>query len=253
MGVVDVEPGAVGQDHVRHAEIAVGQLVGMGGRPGDLVAADVAQRGLGLVVPAGGLAGDRCAVRLDHVVGQLHRMQVVLDVAGSLDSGQGRRARRQRADAVLGLDPEHPGLGGAVTARLQRAAAESSRSALGRHGLSVIWPPCRSGPRSSPTCVCDPRLRDRRTAQPRRGDRPAGRRSHTAWPFLVGGRRRHAGRPHLAPPDRALAIGRLRLARHPGRRHGCCVLYRRRRPAVVRHRRRDRAGRAAARLAACLR
>ena len=53
MGVVDVEPGAVGEDHVGQAEVLVGELAGVGDLAGQVEAAGVAQRVLLLEVPAG--------------------------------------------------------------------------------------------------------------------------------------------------------------------------------------------------------
>ena len=79
VGVVDVQSRAIGQDHVRHAEIGVGQLIRVGGGPGNLVAPDVPQRRLRLVVPTGRLTCCRGPVRLHNVVGELHRMQILFD------------------------------------------------------------------------------------------------------------------------------------------------------------------------------
>ena len=53
MRVVDVEPGAVGQDDVGQPEVLVGQLGGVGDLAGQVEAAGVAQRVLLLEVPPG--------------------------------------------------------------------------------------------------------------------------------------------------------------------------------------------------------
>ena len=53
MGVVDVEPRAVGQDDVGQADVLVGELAGVGDLAGQVEAARVAQRALLLEVPAG--------------------------------------------------------------------------------------------------------------------------------------------------------------------------------------------------------
>ena len=53
MGVVDVEPGAVGEDDVGQAEVLVGELGRVRDLAGHVEAAGVAQRGLLLEVPPG--------------------------------------------------------------------------------------------------------------------------------------------------------------------------------------------------------
>ena len=50
--MVDVEAGAVGEDHVRQAEVLVGELAGVGHLPRHVEAPGVAERGLLLEVPA---------------------------------------------------------------------------------------------------------------------------------------------------------------------------------------------------------
>ncbi len=53
VGVVDVQPGAVGQDQVGEADVLVGQLARVGDRAAEVEAARVAQRALLLEVPPG--------------------------------------------------------------------------------------------------------------------------------------------------------------------------------------------------------
>ena len=92
--VVDVEPGAVGEDDVGQAHVLVGELARVGDLPGHVEAAGVAQRRLLLEVPAGaaGLDGGR-GVGVDDLRGGHHRV------------GQGLALDR---DAVLDLGPHHP-------------------------------------------------------------------------------------------------------------------------------------------------
>ena len=77
MGVVDVEPGAVGQDDVGQRRVlGVGELARVGEVAVDLEAAGVAQRRLVLVVPAG-LADpmtQRLGVGVDHLPAHDHRV-----------------------------------------------------------------------------------------------------------------------------------------------------------------------------------
>ena len=94
VGVVDVEPGAVGQDDVGEPEVLVGELGGVGDLPGHVEAAGVAQRRLLLEVPArparldrrGGVGVDHLRGR-DHGVGQglAHHRDAVLHL-GAHDS-----------------------------------------------------------------------------------------------------------------------------------------------------------------------
>ncbi len=87
--VVDVEPGAVGEDHVRQSEVLVGQQARVGDLPRHVEAAGVAQRRLLLEVPARTAGPDR-------------RGRVGVD-----DLGRGHHRVRQRLardrDAVLDL------------------------------------------------------------------------------------------------------------------------------------------------------
>ena len=94
MRVVDVQPGPVGEDDVRHPHVVVGELAGIGGLAGQREPAGVAQRVLLLVVPPGvreaGLAG---GVPVDDLGRDEHRVRVWVTRHG---------------DAVLGLDAHDP-------------------------------------------------------------------------------------------------------------------------------------------------
>ena len=123
VGVVDVQPRAVGEDDVGQAHVLVGQLARVGDLTGHVEAARVAQRGLLLEVPAGpaGSQGGR-GVGVDDLRGGHHRV--------------GRRLPDDR-DAVLDLGAHHPA---------DRHAAKPTRG-HGTHrvrGIAPCWPPCRS-------------------------------------------------------------------------------------------------------------
>ena len=92
--VVDVEAGAVGEDHVGQPEVLVGQLRRVGDLPGQVEAAGVAQRVLLLEVPAGppGPHGGR-GVGVDDLRRGQHRVGQRLPDHG---------------DAVLDLGTHHP-------------------------------------------------------------------------------------------------------------------------------------------------
>ena len=93
--VVDVEPRAVGEDHVRQPDVLVGELAGVGDVAGQVEAARVPQRALLLEVPAGTpvAARRRLRVGVDDLRRDQHRVRP--GVAG-------------HDDPVLGLGPHHP-------------------------------------------------------------------------------------------------------------------------------------------------
>ena len=96
VGVVDVQPGAVGQDHVRRADLVGVHHRRRAGRPAQVEAAGVPQRGLHLVVPPGALGPlDARGRRVRQH--RLRRRQ---------DRIRGRVGRR--GDAVLDLGPDNP-------------------------------------------------------------------------------------------------------------------------------------------------
>ena len=97
VGVVDVEPRAVGEDHVGQAEVLVGELARVGELAAQVEAARVAQRRLLLEVPAGPARLDRGAgVGVDHLRAGDHRVGVRLAL---------------HRDAVLDLGAHHPSYG----------------------------------------------------------------------------------------------------------------------------------------------
>ena len=119
MGVVDVEPGAVGEDHVGQPEVLVGELARVGELPAQVEAARVAQRRLLLEVPPGPPRLDRGArVGVDHLR------------AGHHGVGMGLPLHR---DAVLDLGAHHPSYGHGPSLR---AAGRRARTD-GRSPLSV--------------------------------------------------------------------------------------------------------------------
>ncbi len=69
VGMVDVEPRSVGEDHVGQPDVLVGELAGVGGLAGEVEASRVAQRVLLLEVPAG-------------PAGPVHRRRVGVDDLG---------------------------------------------------------------------------------------------------------------------------------------------------------------------------
>ncbi len=93
--VVDVEAGAVGEDHVGQADVLVGELGLVGDLTRQVEPTRVAQRVLLLEVPAGPpvAGGGRLRVGVDDLGGDQHR--VGTGVAG-------------HADPVLRLGPHHP-------------------------------------------------------------------------------------------------------------------------------------------------
>ena len=126
MGVVDVEPGAVGEDHVGQAEVLVGERLGrVVGGAGVGEAAGVAQRRLLLVVPAGAAAA-----------GQLRAGAVGVDHLGRGDHRVGAGLARH-GDAVLDLgthDPPHrhrPTLRSAAPYRVPRVVVRALVGARG--------------------------------------------------------------------------------------------------------------------------
>ena len=127
VGVVDVEPGAVGQYHVRQAEVLVGEGVGrVVGGPGVGEAARVAQRRLLFVVPAGAAAAVQLgpgAVGVDHLRRGDHRVGAGLPGHGN---------------AVLDLGAHDPSNAHATTppATMPPAAHVSSLDALRRFSPS---------------------------------------------------------------------------------------------------------------------
>ena len=95
MGVIDVEPGAVGQDDVGQTEVLVGQLRRVTGVGSQVESPGVAQRVLLLEVPPrpAGPGGGRSLVGVDHLRGTDHGIHARL-------AGHG--------DAVLGLNAHDP-------------------------------------------------------------------------------------------------------------------------------------------------
>ena len=128
VGVVDVEPGAVGQHDVGQGGVVdlVGQLARVGLAAAHVEAAGVAQRCLVGVVPAGAGRTDapRGGVRGDDVARGDHRVR--------------RRVPRDD-DAVLGLDPHHAAHGHGSTI-LSRCAAIA-----GCPPSPPPWPPSSTG------------------------------------------------------------------------------------------------------------
>ncbi len=114
VGVVHVEPGAVGEDDVGEADVLVGQLAGVRDVAREVEAPGVAQWILLLEVPA----GPPCPV---------HRRRVRVDDLGRGEHGVGVRVPGY-GDPVLGLDPHHAPYGHA--ALLARCAAPHGRIAL---------------------------------------------------------------------------------------------------------------------------
>ena len=96
VGVVDVQPGAVGQDHVGRADLVGVHHRWRARRPAQVEASRVAQRRLHLVVPPGALGPLDTRGRR---VGQ-HRLR------RRQDRIRGRVGRRR--DAVLDLGPDNP-------------------------------------------------------------------------------------------------------------------------------------------------
>ena len=169
MGVVDVQPGPVGEDDVGQPEVLVGELAGVGRLPGEVKAARVAERVLLLEVPPGPARP-----------GRGRRLVGVHDL-GRGDHGIGTRLAGHR-DAVLGLGPHHPphahteslaGLSSApaMTAPLHRGApggrppglalraaaklrsGEQHEPPRSTTGTGPCWRPCRSsGPPRCPAC-----------------------------------------------------------------------------------------------------
>ena len=123
VGVVDVEPGAVGEHDVGQRRVLdVGELAGVGRATTHVETARVAQRRLVGVVPAGtgGPDAARGGVGRDDVAGGDHRV---------------RRRVAGHDDAVLGLDPHHPAHGH-VSTILTACAATA--------GCPPSWRWCRS-------------------------------------------------------------------------------------------------------------
>src|SRR5262249_2534362 len=94
VGVVHVQPGAVGEDDVGQPEVLVGELAGVGRLPGEVEAAGVAEGVLLLEIPPG-----------PPGPGRGRRLVGVHDLGGR-DHGIGTRLAGHR-DAVLGLGPHH--------------------------------------------------------------------------------------------------------------------------------------------------
>ncbi len=139
VGVVDVEPGAVGQDDVGQADVLVGQLAGVGGLAGEVEASRVTQRVLLLEVPAG-------AAR------PVHRRRVGVDDLGRGEHGIGVGVAGD-GDPVLRLDAHYSPYGHAALLARRRS----------RPGATLTY-------RFLVRCVCGARHRTARlggTAEPR--------------------------------------------------------------------------------------
>ena len=125
VGVVDVQPGAVGEDDIGQADVLVGELAGVGGLAGEVEAAGVPQRVLLLEVPAG-------AAR------PVHRRRVGVDDLGRGEHGVGVRVARD-GDAVLRLDAHYSPYGHAALLARRRP----------RPGTALKYR-CASGPCAVP-------------------------------------------------------------------------------------------------------
>ncbi|MEU9001969.1 hypothetical protein [Streptomyces sp. NPDC048551] len=107
VGVVHVEPCAVGEDDVGEADVLVGELAVVGGLAGEVEAAGVPQRILLLEVPAG-------ASR------PVHRRRVGVDDLGRGEHGIGVRVPRN-GDPVLRFDPHYSPYGHAALLARRRS------------------------------------------------------------------------------------------------------------------------------------
>ena len=209
--VVDVEPGAVGQDDVGHPGVLVEVVVVQRLRRREVEAAGVAQRRLLLEVPAGTARRRRLGHRpgVDHLAGQGRRV--------------GRRLPRHR-DAVLHLgahDPPHahgPTLGRSVRRAGTGWSGGERRPSLGIV-LGVDGPVVQSGdPHASPrpcSTTCGALLAARRAGRAEHGPVHGLRRSSSVararrWP--------RACRPgaRAARDLRRRAGSELTAARRPG-------------------------------------
>ena len=112
VGVVDVQPGTVGEDDVGEAEVLVGELAGVGELPAEVEAAGVAQRRLLLEVPPGASRLDGGAgVGVDDLRARHHRVGVRLSL---------------HRDAVLDLGAHHPPYGHVASLRAGPGAGPPS-------------------------------------------------------------------------------------------------------------------------------
>lgn len=113
VGVVHVEAGPVGEDHVGQADVLVGELAGVGHLAGEVEAAGVPQRVLLLEVPAG-------AAR------PVHRRRVGVDDLGRGEHGIGVRVSRD-GDPVLRLDAHYSPYGHAALLARRRSLCATRR------------------------------------------------------------------------------------------------------------------------------
>ncbi len=85
MCMIDVQPGAVGEDHVGHTHVLVGQLGRVGIRTAHVETTGVTKRGLHVVVPAGALVAAgvrRTVVGGHHLAGHEHGVGVRMPGGG---------------------------------------------------------------------------------------------------------------------------------------------------------------------------